>query len=178
VTTTLSPPVRVFALVGILAVTALGAFFFLVARPSSDEAFSSTPVTKPATKPATTTERPATTRPERRPQTATAQTTSGFPTKVDRALRKRGVAVVVVYMPGSSVDRIVLREARAGAIQARAGYVPINALKERVVRQLVTKTGVIPQPAVLVIKRPGTVKATLGVTDKTTVAQAVALARR
>jgi hypothetical protein len=85
---------------------------------------------------------------------------------------------VVVYMPGSSVDRIVLREARAGAIQARAGYVPINALKERVVRQLVTKTGVIPQPAVLVIKRPGTVKATLGVTDKTTVAQAVALARR
>jgi hypothetical protein len=178
VTTTLSPPVRIFAVVGILAVTALGAFFFLVARPSSDEAFSPAPLTKPAAKPAPTTQRPAATRPERRPQTAAAQTRSGFPAKVDRALRKRGVAVVVVYMPGSSVDRVVLREACAGAIQARAGYVPINALKERVVRQLVSKTGVIPQPAVLVVERPGTVKATLSVTDRMTVAQAVAFARR
>ena len=39
------------------------------------------------------------------------------------------------------------------------------------------KTGVLPDPAVLVIRRPGVVEATLGVTDRETVAQAVAQAR-
>jgi hypothetical protein len=46
------------------------------------------------------------------------------------------------------------------------------------VRPLLAKTGVLPDPAVIVLERPGVVRATLGVTDRVTVAQAVAQARR
>ena len=69
-------------------------------------------------------------------------------------------------------------EARAAAVRSRAGYVQISALNERLVRSLVAKTGVLPDPAVLVVKRPGVVTATFGVTDRETIAQAVAQARR
>lgn len=86
--------------------------------------------------------------------------------------------VVAVYMPGASVDAVVRREARAAAIWARAGYVPISALSERLVRPLVAKTGVLPDPAVVIVKRPGLVTATLSVADRNTIAQAVVQAKR
>ncbi|MDH4340969.1 MAG: hypothetical protein OEW47_11485, partial [Thermoleophilia bacterium] len=103
---------------------------------------------------------------------------SGFPAPVDRALRRRGVVVVAIYMPGAAVDAVVRAEARAAAVRSRVGYVAISALNERLVGSLVAKTGVLPDPAVLVIKRPGVVTATLSVTDRKTIAQAVAQARR
>ena len=62
--------------------------------------------------------------------------------------------------------------------EGRAGFVAVSALSERLVRPLVAKTGVLPDPAVLVLRRPGVVTASLGVTDRQTVAQAVAQARR
>jgi hypothetical protein len=88
------------------------------------------------------------------------------------------VVVLVVYMPGSGVDALVRKEARAGAIASGAGYVPVSALNNLVAGQVVAKTGVLPDPAVLVVKRPGIVAATLGVTDRETVAHAVAQAKR
>jgi hypothetical protein len=105
-------------------------------------------------------------------------TKTGFPASVDRALRLRGVAVVAVYMPHAAVDAAVLKEARAAAVKSRVGYVAISALNERLVQQLVAKTGVLPAPAVLVVKRTGVVTATLSVADRDTIAQAVAQARR
>ena len=42
---------------------------------------------------------------------------------------------------------------------------------------LVAKTGVLPDPAVVVVRRPGVVTATLGVSDRETVEQAVAEAK-
>ena len=176
---TLSPQVRIFALVGIIAATALGAFFFLFARPSASEetAPTTTPAQTaktPARSPSTKTHKPAATK----PRATAGRTRSGYPAKIDRALRNNRVVVVAVYMPGSSVDRVVLAEARAGAVQGHAGYVPVRATNERVASQLVAKIGVVPQPAVLVLRRPGVVTASLGVTDRATVAQAVASARR
>lgn len=173
---TISPPVRVFALMGVVAIAALGAFFFLVARPGATPE-TALPTERPDRTPATTApkaERPA----PARPRTPALQTASGFPPAVDRALRRRGVVVVAVYIPGASVDRVVLTEARAGARASRAPFVAVSAFSERAVRQIVAKTGVLPEPAVVVVKRPGVVTATLGVTDRVTVAQAVALARR
>lgn len=178
---TMSPPVRVFALLGILGATALAAFFFLVARPGAAE--DTVPAT-PATKPAATATRPAakppvTTRKPAAPTRATpVRTQTGFPPAIDRALRRHAVVVIAVYMPGSSVDSVVVAEARGAARQARAGYVAISALNERLVRGLVAKTGILPEPAVLVVKRSGVVTSVLSVTDGETVAQAVALARR
>jgi hypothetical protein len=177
---TLSPPIRIFAFVGMLVVAGIAAFFFLVARPGSGgEAASPTSVTRPA--PATTaTPKPRVSPPQRHASSAaaTVQTKSGFPVPVHRALARNRVVVVVVYMPGASVDREVRAAARAGALASGAGYVAISALSERLVRPLVAKTGVLPDPAVVIVKRPDVVVTMLGVTDRVTVAQAVAQARR
>ena len=174
---TLTPPVRVFALVGVFAAVGLAAFLFLL-RPTGDDTAAA--VTRPVAKPAETTTRPTplpAPNPRATPRPA-ALPASGFPLPIHRALRRNPVVVVVVYLPGASVDSVVRREARAGARTARAGYVAVSALSERLVRPLVAKTGVLPDPAVLVLRRPGVVTTTLGVTDRQTVAQAVAQARR
>jgi hypothetical protein len=178
---TMSPPIRVVAFLCALVAAGIAAFLFLVVRPGSgaDTVGSPTPVTNPApgTKPADS--KPRTTvapRPATRP--ATVQTPSGFPVPVHRALRRHRVVVVAVYMPGAGVDLQVRAAARAGARQGGAGFVAVSALSERLVRPLVAKTGVLPDPAVVVIKRPGIVSATLSVADRETIAQAVVQAKR
>jgi len=178
---TMTPPIRVFAFLGALVAAGIAAFLFLVVRPGSgaDTVASPTPVTRPApvTKPAAARPRtPVTPQPASRP--ATLQTKSGFPVPVDRALRRHPVVVVAVYIPGAGVDLQVRAAARAGAREAGAGYVALSALSERLVRPLVAKTGVLPDPAVVILKRPGIVTATLSVADRETIAQAVVQAKR
>ena len=170
---TLSPPIRVFALLGVLAAVALAAFLFIAARPQSEAATA--PTTRPAPQTKPTPKAPTRTTPAR---PATRSTKSGFPVPVDRALRNNRVVVVAVYMPGAHVDAVVRREARAAAIWARAGYVAMSAVSERLVRPLVAKTGVLPDPAVVIVKRPGVVTATLSVADRDTIAQAVVQAKK
>jgi len=181
VSVTISPPIRVFALLGLLAATALGAFLFLVGRTADEgtQAVRPTAVTRPGPekKPVATKAPNSAPRTPRSPS-VTVQTTSGFPIPVDRALRRYKVVVVVVYMPGASVDSLVREEARAAALTSGAGYVALSALSERLVRPLVAKTGVLPDPAVVVVKRPGVVVARLSVTDHDTVAQAVTQAQQ
>jgi len=175
VSMTLTPPIRVAALVGVLVATGLAAFVFLIGRgtPATETAAP----TKHATTPAThvTPSKP----PRHHPAAPRVVVTkSGLPAVIDRAIRRRGVAIVAVYMPGAAVDATVRREARAAAVKSRAGYVALSALNERVAGSLLAKTGVLPAPAVLVIKRSGVVTATLGVVDRETIEQAVAQARR
>jgi hypothetical protein len=177
---TLSPPIRIFAFVGVLAAVGLAAFLFLAGRSAGEGDTTATPrTTTPArTTPAPTTPAAPVTRTSPRPTRAAVVPPSGFPVPVDRALRKSRVAIVVVYTPRASVDSVVRAEARAAARTAGTPLVQISALSERLVQPLVAKTGVLPNPAVLVVERPGTVAATLGVTDRETIAQAVAQARR
>jgi hypothetical protein len=176
---TLSPPIRVFAFVGVLVVVGLAAFLLLVGR-SGGEAGTDEPLATPTTptnqsKPST---RTATAPRAARQPRAAALPASGFPLPVHRALRRNRVVVVVVYTPGAAVDSIVRTEARAGARASRAGLVQMSALSERLVEPLVAKTGVLPSPAVVVLERPGVLIAKLGVTDREAIAQAVAQARR
>ena len=174
---TLTPPVRVAALVGALVATGLVAFVFLIGRGASDTdpSTASPQVTKPSTQrvgsPKVSPRQPAA-----KPRVLV--TKSGFPAPVDRALRRHGVVVVAVFIPGAAVDAVVRAEARAAAARTRAGFVPVSALNERLVRTLLARTGVLPDPAVVVVKRPGVVVATLSVTDRDTIAQAVAQSRR
>jgi hypothetical protein len=182
VSVTISPPIRVFALVGLLAATAIGAFLFLVGRTAEDggQAVTRTPATKPAgeTTPAAPKAPTSTSRTPRPRPTVTFQTKSGFPVPIDRALRRHKVVVVAVYMPGAGVDSVVRREARAAARMTGAGFVSLSALSNKLMRPLVAKTGVLPDPAVLIVKRGGVLAATLSVTDRDTVAQAVTQARQ
>lgn len=173
---TLNPPVRVAALVGLLVATGLAAFVFLMGRGASgaDAPATSTAATKASTRPATPTK--AASKPTPKPRAYVSR--SGFPAVVDRALRRNRVVVVAVYIPRAGVDAVVRAEARAAAVQARAGYVAVSALNERVVRALVARTGVLPDPAVVIVRKPGVVTATFSVTDRETVTQAVYEARR
>lgn len=178
VSVTLSPPVRVLALVGAIVVTGLAVFVFVVARGGTgNDAGTVAPAARkaaPSAKPATV--RAAT--PAAKPKAPARSVRSGYPAPIDHALRYSRVVVVVVYLPHARVDAVVRREARAAATSSRAGFVALNALNERLVGGLVSKTGVLPAPAVVVVRRPGIVSATFGVTDRETVEQAVALARR
>jgi hypothetical protein len=174
VTTTLSPPVQIFAVLGVIAALGFAAFTFL----SGGEATVATPA--PVTTPAPAPKAPATpNRAARRPApTRTTTTPNGFPTPVNRALGNRKVVVVAVYMPGAGVDLVVRAEAKAAARAMGAGFVALSALNEKVMGPLVGKTGVLPDPAVLVVRRPGVVATTMSVSDRHTIAQAVAQARR
>jgi hypothetical protein len=175
VTATLSPPVRVFALLGVIGAVGFAAFTFLmgggeVSLETPEPLVPTTKRTAPAPTPTRT--------PARTARPSATETASGFPLPVDRALRKKRFVVVVVSMPGASVDALVRAEARAAARSTNAGFVSLSSLSERQMRKLVAKTGVIPSPAVLVVRRPGVVAAELGVTDHVTISQAVAQARR
>jgi hypothetical protein len=171
---TLSPPTRIAALVGALVLTGLAAIVFLVGRgaisgESSGDSTAPIVKTAPRITPPTTTARP---------RAATPRAVTGFAAKIDHALRHSRVVVVSVSMPGAAVDRVVLKEARAGARASHAAFVSISAANERAVSGLVAKTGILPSPAVVIVKRPGVVTTTFSVTDAGTIAQAVAQARR
>jgi hypothetical protein len=177
VTTTLSPPVQIFAVLGVVAAIGFAAFMFM----SGGEASVAPPApivrteqpTTPAQRRDTTPNRVATTRPAQ-PQV----TASGFPVPVNQALRQRRVVVVAVGIPQAKVDRVVTAEARVAARATGAGFVVLSALNERYMSTLVAKTGVLPDPAVLVVRRPGDVTATFSVADSHTIGAAVAQARR
>jgi hypothetical protein len=172
---TLSPPVRVAAIVAALVLTGLGAVVFLLGGRAGDDTGSTvTPATNPTAhtpaKPATTPHKPALAR--KQPVLA-----PDLPRPVALAFRNRRVVVVAVYIPGSAVDSSVRNEARAGARMSLAGFVPISAASENALAKIVAKAGVLPAPAVVIMRRPGIAVTTLGVADRQTVAAAVAQAK-
>jgi hypothetical protein len=175
VSLTLSPPSRLTALVGALVLTGLAAVVFLLGRgPLAGDGGATTSST-PIIHTPRSTQKPAVKSPATKPRPWLA---SGFPAPVDHALRYSRVVVVSVGIRGAPVDAVVRREARAAAKAAHAAFVPLNASNERAVSALVAKTGVLPDPAVVIVRRPGVAVATFSVTDAGTIAQAVAEARR
>jgi hypothetical protein len=172
VSLTLNPPTRVAALVGALVLTGLAAITFLLGRGAISGSASPT-----ASAPVTHATSQTAHKPAAKPKHAPRQP-SGFPAPVDHALRYGKIVVVSVSMPGAAVDAQVRREAHAAADASRAGFVRLSALNDRAMARLMAKTGVLPDPAVVVVKRPGTVVATFSVADAGTIAQAVAEARR
>jgi hypothetical protein len=177
VTTTLSPPVQIFAVLGVIAAIGFAAFTFLSGGEASVAPPANTLTTQ---RPSPPTQR-RDTKPDRVVRTRPTQpgaTASGFPVPVNQALRKRGVVVLAVGIPRAPVDRTVAAEALVAARVTGAGFVVLSALNERHMSTLVAKTGVLPAPAVLVVRRPGVVTATFSVADRRTIGAAVLQARR
>lgn len=171
---TLSPPVRVAALVAALALTALGAFVFLLGgRAQDDVGATAVPATSPAAHVQATPAAPSKPSPVRKKPVLAPD----LPRPVALAFRNRQVVVVAVYVPGSVVDAGVRREAQAGARMSVAGFVPISATSENALAKIVAKAGILPAPAVVIMRRPGIAVTTLGVADRQTVAAAVAQAK-
>jgi hypothetical protein len=94
------------------------------------------------------------------------------------ALQENRVVVVLFYTPGSNYDAIQVREARAGAGAAGAGFLAVDVSKDRYVASLATAFDVRDAPAILVVKRGYRVIFRLdGFADREAVAQAAANAR-
>lgn len=173
----LTPPVRVLALIGALVLTAVAAFVFLVGRGvvGSNGSDSAATTKQPS---AAVASHAAPAVPKTSKPRVVPRAPSGFPLAVDHALQYNRVVVVTVYMPKAAVDATVRAEARAAAKTAHAGYVAISAYNETALGALVAKAGVLPDPAVVIVRRPGVVSGTFSVADRETIAQAVAEARR
>ena len=96
-----------------------------------------------------------------------------LPLPLAQALAASPTVVAVLYNPQSEVDGIAVAEARAGAALAGAGFVALSVLSQRDVGKLTEQLGLLPDPAVLVFRRPAHLAARLdGFSDKETVAQA------
>ena len=204
-TFTLSPPVRIAALLGLVAAVVIGGSFMVLGKGGeADEpsiasleaeaqslsrtkpAAKPKAATTPATKHAASTSKPkpaATPAPAPkapvRPAAVTAALAAGLPAPLASALGRNHTVVVSLYNPYSRVDAIAFAEARAGAQLAGAGFLPLNVLSKAQVGKLTEQFGLLPNPGVLVYVRPANLAARItGFADKETVAQAAQNAAR
>jgi hypothetical protein len=183
VTLTISPQMRIVVALGGLAALGLAAFMLGMGRPSGASEASVAPIKPlhPVRKPAThatvpTKVAPAEPAPKKpaRPSKP-VELLPGLTSEVAAALRTHDVVVVSLFDPQARVDQISLAEASAGAKAAHAGFVPLDVLRQGQAAALVRRLGVLPDPAVLVYRRPGDIVARFdGFADRDTVAQAVA----
>ena len=171
-TTTLSPPIRILALVGVLAAVGLGIVLFAhnrSASSSSSPAVPSVAAKQPTTHPAT-----ATAKPVSKPAKPKVVLLPGVPAPIAHALRSSKVVVVALYAHGVTGDKAAVKQARAGAKSAHAGFAAVNVVNETTARVLGKFAGIATAPpAVLVVKRPGKIVNQFnGYADSEIVAQA------
>jgi hypothetical protein len=109
--------------------------------------------------------------------------TDGMPASVSAALAAHAVVVVALVSPDATVDELAYQEAKAGAREARAGFVRISVGNNDDVQALSTLVGTSPSgddrlldaPAVFVFRRPHELFVRFnGYVDADTIAQAAA----
>jgi hypothetical protein len=92
---------------------------------------------------------------------------------LERELERHRVVVAVLYTPDSTLDTLLVREARAGAKEARVGFVAVTPTHTRSGALLAKRYGVRAAPAVLVFVRwRGAVATFTDFVDRDTIAQA------
>jgi hypothetical protein len=200
VNVTISPQIRILALVGLLAALGLGASMFVLGGGSSktDTAAATTapahttakPHTTPVVKP--TTPPKHTSKPATKPHVATRHHVkkavakpakfrgnpvyAQLPQALQWQLAHHKIVVVSLYNPASDVDAISVAEAHAGAVDANAGFLLVSVLDNKVaglLTALLPGGGLLPDPGVLVYRAPGNVALRLdGFADRASVAQA------
>jgi len=98
-----------------------------------------------------------------------------LPAPLRKALLHSRVVVAVLYAPDAPGDADAVTEARAGAKAAHVGFTMLNVRNEAIARALARQVAGASDPAVLVVRRPGTVALKLdGYVDAAVVAQAAA----
>ena len=169
---TISPPIRILAIVGVLAAVGLGILLFAHNRSASSSSAPAVPATD-ATKPAThATTSPA--KPVSKPAKPKIVLLPGVPTRIAHALRSSKVVVVALYARGVAGDKAAVEQARAGAKSAHAGFAAVNVVNEKTARTVGKFAGIATAPpTVLVVKRPGKIVNQFnGFADSEIVAQA------
>ena len=131
-------------------------------------AVDTAPTTTPAPPP------PAPTTTEAAPPPAPPKPKPKESTALEQELAEHRVVVVVFHTPGSDLDGEGLREARAGAASANAGFVAVDVTKENAVATIAAEYEVRGSPTVLVVVKSGEARSRFeGYVDRETVAQAV-----
>jgi hypothetical protein len=198
---TVSPQIKILALIGALAAVGLAATMFLFSGSSTKTqttaavtapARTRTPVhhaTKAKTHPAvqtpakhaarTHTVAPAKTKapkPSKPTHFRGNPVYAQLPLPLQWQLAHHKVVVVSFYNPSSNVDAISVAEAHAGATSAGAGFLLVSVLDNKVagiLTALLPGGGLLPDPGVLVYRAPGDVAMRLdGFVDRDAVAQA------
>ena len=192
---TVSPQIRIVAIVGLIAALGLGASLFLLGGHSSKANTQpattttvqqhTTPV-KPTTTPANHVTRPHTskkhvakTKPHHAARPAKFHGNPVYaqlPRALQWELAHHKVVVVSLYNPSSDTDAISVAEAHAGAVEAGAGFLLVNVLDNSVAGILTglrPDGSLLPDPGVLVYRAPGDIAIELdGFNDRDAVAQA------
>ena len=194
---TVSPQIKILALVGLLAAVGLAASMFVLAgstkKPTTVAA--RTPV-RHGTKPRTGVHTQAPTKHATKTHTVSHATVhkkakpAGFhgnavyaqlPKPLQWQLAHHKVVVVSFYNPSSNVDAISVAEAHAGATDAGAGFLLVSVLDNKVagiLTALLPGGGLLPDPGVIVYRAPGDVALRLdGFADRASVAQAATNAK-
>ena len=196
---TISPQIRIVALVGLLAALGLGASMFMLGGHSTKTSTQSVTTTAlhrhaPPAKPATTAKPHASTKPRVATKPATKHVAKAhhgaakparfhgnpvyaqLPAVLQWQLAHNKVVVVSLYNPASDTDAISVAEAHAGAVEAGAGFLLVNVLDNKVagiLTALMPGGGLLPDPGVLVYRAPGNIAIQLdGFNDRDAVAQA------
>lgn len=164
---TLSTPVKVVALAGLVCILALGGLLALAAARRANQTVSTTPAVQPPV-------------PARHPAPAQPRLViaAGLPTAVHRALETSREAVVLLTASGVAADADTAAAALSGAHAAGVAFVRLDVAREADAEQAARWLPGVADPAVLVVRRPGRVVSTLhGFADETMVAQLAADAR-
>ena len=187
-THTLDQRARMLLLVLLLALAgaAAGLMTFKRLHGSNEASPTSVPTTlkpaqtsvNPAAAPDAVSKRPHAATP-RRPAVATRPKPAGappppnqLPLAIRRALAADQVVVVALYDPNAKIDGTALGEAREGARLAGSAFVPVDVRSHRV-DSLNARYGAVQDPAVLVLRPPGSLVVRIdGFADRDTVAQA------
>jgi hypothetical protein len=200
--TQISAPIRIVALVGVLAALAMGAWTLTAGRsgagssspeqagPVAQHPIQSaqavagklsahnraTAAGKPDVAPSV---RKAAATQVHRAKPKVSTLADGTPRTIASVLRHHRVAVVLLYDPQSKVDSLSLGEAQLGAGRANAGFLRVNVLKQRQAAPFAKAFGILQAPTVLFFARPGKlVQKLVGFADQDTVAQAALNAAR
>lgn len=182
---TVSPQMRLVALVGLIAVLGAAVFAMLQSRKQDSASPSDAVVAQPApvkrsaeaapAKPARPTTAPSRPKsPQVHPAVQNALR-AGLPAEVAGEFARHEVVLVELYSAEAPLDQLALTEATAGARKAGAGFVALDvtAGSDKATRALVTRLGVLQAPTLLVFRRPGTLFTQIGgFSDHETVAQA------
>jgi hypothetical protein len=198
---TVSPQIKIIALVGLLAAVGLGASMFVLGGSSKKTPTTAvqtpakvhTPVrhvAKPVTavhphvpvKPAAKTHTVSHAKAHKAKAKAKAARFHGnavyaqLPKPLQWQLAHHKVVVVSFYNPSSSVDAISVAEAHAGATDAGAGFLLVSVLDNNVagiLTALLPGGGLLPDPGVIIYRAPGDIALRLdGFADRASVAQA------
>jgi hypothetical protein len=155
---TLSTPVKIVALAGLVCILGALGLLALAARRH-------TTATAPLPLPAVHHTAP-------KPAHPTLVLDRALPSPLYRALERSRKVVAVLVSPGVPADRATLAGAREGAHQAKLPLVVLNVSQNAVAEKLATWLPGVGDPAIVVVRRPGVAVATLrGWVDAPMVAQ-------